>query len=327
MKKYVIVIISLLLIIFCLAGCDITSDSGIRLNGKSNMTIEAGSEYAEEGVKMPSNYYYVVDGKVDTSKLDTFELLYYVFSDGGEMVKELHRFVQVVDTSAPTYQLSLADEYYYGGEYVMSDFAIVSDNYNDTKSIISSPEKIVFSSDGNQVVEFEISDSSNNSTKITCNVNVVFDIDGLLHHVYRDKPNSINEAGASTGRPFTHVVINTGNYLSYYNDGTMHYYQSVKTSLGMLYSASISISGKYNDFSHATITYSITMSGSGSVGTTLQVSADITGSSIAINSSRLITNNNNLSESDVYDEFISKVPEILNSFKEYMNNSLHLDVK
>lgn len=102
--------------------------------------VEAGNDYVEKGVNMPDGYTYNIKGKVFTNTLGRYELVYQVFSNTGELKKELHRFVNVIDTTAPTFEETELSVLNLNTEYKVSDFI---KKYEDNYDLFSNIEVIV----------------------------------------------------------------------------------------------------------------------------------------------------------------------------------------
>jgi hypothetical protein len=102
----------------------------------------------------------------------------------------MHRFVNVVDTTAPTYTEKESKEFYAGFAYNVSDFIEYSDNY-DSKVTVT-PDTLSFGDYGQKTVSFELKDSSGNTTTYSKTINVKFDFVKLLEEVYKSYPSKIS---------------------------------------------------------------------------------------------------------------------------------------
>ena len=102
MKK-IIGIILIVFSVFILVSCNTNKGEPIRLNGEVSIKIEVGEEYIDRGVIYPEKYVLVTNGEVNANKLGKYEIKYSVYTDGGEIVKELFRFIEVVDTQKAMY--------------------------------------------------------------------------------------------------------------------------------------------------------------------------------------------------------------------------------
>lgn len=96
-------LVMIMLSSFVLVSCNMNYEDIIRINGEVNSILEVGENYIDEGVTHPEKYVLVSSGEVNSNKLGTYEIKYSVFTDRGELVKELFRFIKVVDTQKPVY--------------------------------------------------------------------------------------------------------------------------------------------------------------------------------------------------------------------------------
>ncbi|NLE06579.1 MAG: hypothetical protein GX638_17480 [Crenarchaeota archaeon] len=78
----------------------------------------------------------------------------------------MHRFVEVKDTTSPTYTKLENKEYYAGVTYQIYDLISYSDNYDSSISIQSTKQTFNFTSPGENEVTFDLSDSSGNTTNV-----------------------------------------------------------------------------------------------------------------------------------------------------------------
>ena len=319
MKK-ISILISLLLFVFCLVSCDMIKDK-IYIIGDVEETIEVNSEYNDKGISYPNGYTLIKKGEVDSKIIGNYQVIYSVYSPDGELVKEVNRFVNVVDTIAPSYVEQEEKEFYIGINYTAKDFIEYTDNY-DLAPLVN-PEKIIFNEDGPNDVSIEIKDSSGNKTVFKKSLDVKFDFVKLVEEVYKYSSYKIlrNEE-----MKYTHVSIETGKNISYFGDTTesIHYSESVTTSLG--WNASIQISAKYGEFNNANVTFHISGSSS-SVYSVAYANINATIENGAISNYRLVINNLDLDSNAVYEELIEKIPTIVNNFQTYMEETLHIKLK
>lgn len=320
MKKLFILGITVLFL-FCLCSCgSVLGSKKIFINGKVEETIEVKSNYSDKGATYPDKYTLVTEGSVNTNIPGKYSLIYRVYSSDGELVKEMHRFVNVVDSIPPSYTDKSNNTYYAGFTYTPDDFMTCSDNYDTTLSF--EPSTITLTSDGAQNIEIVIKDSSNNSTIFTKTINVTLDVVKLLNEVYKYS-SIVTTTTTGIGSKMTNVKIDSNASFSYFDTGSLHYLYKVKTSLGS--NASIQISAKYGEFNKASITYHINGSGSSySVGF---ATIDSTRTSVSVSSFSSTINDLKLDTGAMLAELNESLPMVLASFHDYMNNTLHLDVK
>ena len=126
--KYILSICCVVLLSTFLCACN--SDS-IKINGNFEETIEVNTEFNDLGDFCSDKYNVITEGEVNTSTIGRYQLVYKVYTTDGELVKELSRYVNVVDTTAPTYQENSSITYYAGYTYGIEDFITYTDNYNN----------------------------------------------------------------------------------------------------------------------------------------------------------------------------------------------------
>lgn len=340
--KFIILVSLVVLIIMCLTACykssgeEITDGntsetteeltSAICINGKVEETVEVNTNFEDPGVSLPEGYTVVVLGEINTGRLGRQKITYNIYHNSGELIKELHRYVNVVDTTAPVYTVVDDDEsnYYVGVEYELSDFIVdYTDNYNDRDDIIVSTSNFIFSSQGNHKVEIEFTDKSGNTTVFTREITVTLDIWKLIEETYKDRPNRIHSDTNGIGHKYIRVQIDDNTSMSYYDSGSLHYLKQVDSNLG--YYASIQISADYGDFRNANVTYHISKYGSSySVGF---ATIDATQTSVNIAKFDHTINDLNLDESEMLVELNANISFVLDEFHEYMNNILHLEIQ
>ena len=95
-------------------------------------------------------YNIIIVGEVNTSVLGRYHLLYRVYSEDGELVKELSRYVNVVDTVAPTYVENTTTTYYAGFSYSIDDFI------NNYDSIIEMLKKLAEESKSERIERWKM---------------------------------------------------------------------------------------------------------------------------------------------------------------------------
>ena len=318
-----------LAIAFCslsilLTGCNGSGAEIIRINGELEETIEVHSEYVDKGVTYPTDKYkLIVDGKVINTILGRYEIKYSIFTNEGELKKELHRFVNVVDTTAPTYELLKEQTYYVGLEYLPSDFFSYSDNYYAEADIDISPGEMYFTRKGKKAVAFTLTDKSNNTPSITIDVEPVFDSYKLARRVSSQAKRKTDDTGTYISLSIMNSdILGQSQSFEYYEDSeSLHYSEHFYSTVGT--SASIQISSKFGGFSNAEVEYSVYDSVFSSTGTGKIDATKTTGSLSAFES---ITKDSRFDESNMLNECNQYLSRILGNFHYYMENLLHLDI-
>lgn len=323
MKIRIFAIIFALCLMLSFSACS-SNENKIFINGNVEETIEVNTTFEDKGVSYPKDLTLITDGSIDTSRLGRQQIKYKVYSSDGELVKEMHRFVTVIDTTAPTYIATDTKTYYVGFNYTINDFiSEYSDNYNNQSTILISNNNFIFTSEGQHNVSITFTDSSNNSASYITNINAVLDIEKLIYEVYKNQTYKISSGDTGIGSHYTRVNISSGKSFSYYDSGSLHYLETISTQLGTR--ASIQISANYGDFDNASISFHI--SGIGSAYSVGFATIDATQQSVAVSSFRSTINDLNLDTSKMIEELNLNLNIVLNNFQEYMKNTLHLELK
>lgn len=325
MKSKFVAISLILILIFglMLTGC--TDESKIYINGNVEETIEVNTTFTDSGVHCPNNFTVITDGQINTALLGRQTIKYYVYSADGELVKELHRYVNIVDTTSPVYTPIANKEYYAGIVYGIDDFvADYSDNYTNKNNITVSESSFVFTSVGEHQVNISFADSSNNVTIYSTSVNVQLDIEKLIDNVYKNQTYKVSKGTTGIGSNYIRVEIDSSRSLYYYDSGSLHYLQTVSTNLGTI--ASIQISANYGEFNSASVSYHISSAlyNEYSVGF---ATIDATSSAVTVNQFNSTINNLNLDTNQMLQELNSNIMKVLNDFQTYMSTTLHLALK
>ncbi|MBR2376335.1 MAG: hypothetical protein IKA85_00965 [Clostridia bacterium] len=323
MKIRILALIFALCSLISFSACS-SNENKIFINGDVEETIEVNTIFEDKGVSYPKDLTLITDGSIDTSRLGRQQLKYKVYSSDGELVKEMHRFVMVVDTTPPTYIATDTKTYYVGFNYTVNDFiSEYSDNYNNQSTIVISNNNFIFTSAGQHKVSITFTDSSNNSASYTTDINAVLDIEKLIYEVYKNQTYKISSVDTGIGSHYTRVNISSEKSFSYFDSGSLHYLEEVETSLGRR--ATIQISANYGDFDNASISFHI--SGIGSAYSVGFATIDATKQSATVNSFRSTINDLNLDTSKMIEELNLNLNIVLNNFQEYMKNTLHLELK
>ena len=323
MKVRIFILIFALCLMLSFSACS-SNENKIFINGNVEETIEVNTTFEDKGVSYPKDLTLITDGSIDTSRLGRQQIKYKVYSPDGELVKEMHRFVTVIDTTAPTYIATDTKTYYVGFNYTVNDFiSEYSDNYNNQSTILISNNNFIFTSAGQHNVSITFTDSSNNSASYITNINAVLDIEKLIYEVYKNQTYKISSGDTGIGSHYTSVNISFGQSFSYYDSGSLHYLETVTTQLGRR--ASIQISANYGDFDNANISFHI--SGIGSAYSVGFATIDATKQSATVNSFRSTINDLNLDINKMIEELNLNLNAVLSNFQVYMKNTLHLELK
>lgn len=163
MKK-VLSLLLVLCIVTTLAGCNLLGDGGTLpvLNGDSDITIEVGTTYTEEGTTaVPDDV--TITGTVDTNVIGDYTITFDVVVDDSTTVT-LTKTVHVVDTTIPVITLIDGDMTIAIGDPFVDPGATAMDNYdNDITTNIIVSGAVDTSLAGTYTLNYDISDSSNNS--------------------------------------------------------------------------------------------------------------------------------------------------------------------
>ena len=305
-----------------LTACD-RLDLTIYINGNINNTIEVNATFNDEGVTIPDGYTLVVDGEIDTSKLGKQRIVYYVYSSTGEMVKELHRYVTVVDSTKPSYEVKSNQIFYAGFLYELEDFiSDYSDNYDCKEKIEVLNSDYVFNTSGLHDISITFKDSSNNISVYNKKINVVLDVAKLLNEVYKDQPGKVTTTETSMGSVYTNVRVDNDTSFSYFSTGSIHYLKTITTTLGNR--ASIQISSNYGEFSSANLSYHVSGEDEYSTGFT---TIDATASSVYVDSFKSTINDLELDINQMLTELNTNINQVLVDFNSYMSEVLNLLIK
>lgn len=326
-NRFIILTISVLII------CLFTSckTDNIRIKGAVEETVEVNTEYIDPGVLYPEHYTLVVEGKINTTILKKQQIKYFVYSDSGELIKELNRFVTVVDTTPPQFTETVHsgnEKYFVGYKYTLENFiSDYNDNYTSKENIIVTPLEFTFDFEGIQELNITFTDSLGNCNTFTKNISVEnvtldpeIDFEALLYEIYKNQSHKVHSAETGIGSKYTHVTIDENTSFNYYDSGTIHYLQNISTKLGNR--ASIQISAPYGEFNKAHISFHI--SGNGAKYSVGFATIDATKQDISVSQFSSTINDLNLEETKMLEELNSNLLAVLNNFKKYMNDTLNL---
>ena len=318
-------IVTLLSLSFLLSGCQSFPDA-IRINGDLEETIEVFSEYVDKGVTYPKDKYdIIVSGLVDSKTLGRYELIYSVYSKDWELKKELHRFVNVVDTKAPTAKEITEKAYFVGIEYQASDFFDYQDNYYAQKDIDVTPKAFVFTREKEQEVSFTIKDKSNNEISVSRSIKPVFDLREVALHVHAQVSSGGNETTGPTVMVDIQFSDGIRQSLTYFIETkSLHYIYNKSSSIG--YSASVQISAKFGEFSNADLTYHVDQSAVYNNYKAGFATIDATKTTGQVKSFKSTTGSYDVSDEAMIKELNERLPIALSNFHQYMEETLHIDI-
>lgn len=323
-KKFLTVGLVLFFGISLLSSC---TNNKIKINGAVHTTVEVGDIFVDEGVTYPDKYTLVQNGQVNSTKLGTYELKYSIFTDEGELVKELYRFVSVVDTQKPVYVEAPLKTFYAGVRYTVDDFLTdYSDNYDvKDKLTIEPSEGFRFSEEGSEKVDIKLTDTSGNQAVFSKTINVILEFEELIDNVYKGQIGKINKGSTGIGSNYVRVTVDSSTSFSYFDSGTVHFLKSFSSNLGTR--ASIQISGYYGKLDRATLNYHISGTGNTySVGfITFNALTDY--DTLVFNKFDSKINDLNLNEQDMLDEMNPRALGVLKEFKAYVIDTLGITFK
>ena len=329
MKK--ILLLLLLTLVFCLACCDNKKNDNeediISIIGDIQETVEVNTVYTDKGVVYPDGLTLITHNTVDTSKLGQQQINYSVYLDNGELVKDLYRFVTVVDTTAPTYTPNNTGKYYVGSTYSLFDFITAySDNYDSILGITVSEHSFVFDESGYQSVSISFTDSSGNTSTYSSSVYVELDFEKLIYEKYKNQYGKVSSGETGMGTKYINVKIDSNTSFSYYDSGSLHFVQKVQTGLGEY--ASIQISADYGEFNNAHISYHISSSGGSSKDYSVGFAyVNALNGPYEVNGFSSTINHLNLDEQEMLTELNDQINMVIQNFKDYMENELNVPLK
>ena len=154
----------------------LSSKIKVKLNGKSNETIEVLKDYKDKGItatydnKKISNI--KMSGKVNTKKIGDYTLTY--IAKYKKVSKKVSRVVKVVDKTSPTITLvGEAVDIQVGNEFVDPGYK-AEDNYDgDITSKVETNNNIDINTIGTYEVTYKVVDSSKNEATAKRVVNVI----------------------------------------------------------------------------------------------------------------------------------------------------------
>lgn len=169
MKKVVIIILlSLIGVLTIISTVIYNSKYFIKLKGDSIIDIKLGDSYKELGASTLINSKIKIVGKVDTNKVGTYLIKYY----HKKVYRE--RIVNVIDDISPEITLNGLEKIniLINGQYIEQGAKAI-DNYDgDITDNISITSKLDLTKEGEYQIIYEVTDSSNNTSKITRTINV-----------------------------------------------------------------------------------------------------------------------------------------------------------
>ena len=320
MKRNIFLLSSLVLLALCSCGNN-NGKEDIHLNGKVENTIEVNTVYHELGITCPDKYTVVIDGCVISTRLGRYDMTYSVYSEDGELLKELHRFVNVVDTTSPVFTPNNSISEYKVGKYQLTDFiSSYSDNYDEVVQVSQETFNLI---PGVNQITITFTDSSGNSSTFEKSVTASLDMEKVIRDAYESQPYRVTSGSTGIGSNYVRVQIDSDTSIAYYDSGTLHYLKTVSTELGTR--ASIQISAEYGKFKNASVDYHI--SGSGSAYSVGFATIDATNKNASASRFTSTINNLNLDTDKMLEELNTSLPNVIEAFQLYMSGTLNLELK
>ena len=308
-----------------LCACD---NNTIKIIGDFEQTVEVKTAFHDQGVSCSSDCNVITEGEVNTNIIERYQLIYKVYSKDGELLKELSRYVNVVDTTAPTYVINTSATYYAGISYNINDFISYSDNYDSKENIQTGFTNKTFTEPGNHLITIKLRDSSNNESTFSGNVNVVLDLDRTVRNVYQNNLSKITTSYPDSQGTYTHVSIDSNTSLGYRDTGYIGFIKFFDLSNGN--HASIQISAtQYGKFNNATISYNVRDSFHPDVYSVGFANIDATRQYTNLTISQFTSINNNIpiNEDVMLADCNATLLNVLNEFQNYMTNTLHITIQ
>lgn len=317
MKKIVLVALPLLLVA-CVCGCS-SGVNNITINGAVEETIEVGTEYEDSGVKIPKNYTFQTVSFLNSYSVGRYEIMYVIYSSSGEKVKELHRFVNVVDTTGPTYIATDIDKLEINHRYTISDFisSYRDNSFRNDSIIVESLSDLFFDKRGTTEVKIKLKDQFGNETIYQKTFEVDFYLEPFIARM-KDK-DAISFTTDSRGFKWLRIQIDNNASLAYvYNNNHLIYNRKVETNLGSY--ASVQMSVVNDDYKNANLDYHVSNSGVGSNYSTGFITFDAEKKYESFNFTNFssVINNLNFNEKDMINELNGCGLDVLNEFRVYM---------
>lgn len=145
-----------------------TTPPSISLIGDSYPEIEAGDSFVDAGVTVSDNAdpspTVTVTGTVDTTTPGSYTLDYYATDGSGNVSSTVHRYVDVIDTTAPVISLLGNSAMSIALNTTFEDpGATVSDNVDASALVVTVTGSVDTSTAGNYTLEYNVSDASGNA--------------------------------------------------------------------------------------------------------------------------------------------------------------------
>jgi hypothetical protein len=227
------------------------------INGNSNINLEVGSDYNDEGINFPETYTLVTSGEVDTNIIGTYEISYSIYTDEDELVKELTRVINVVDTTPPDLQLLNTFEYKFGVNSEKDLIVELEDNYYSESELIVSSNIAEINPDqdaGSFEITILVEDPSGNISSKKMIINFLeFNLYDFFENIFLEG-HSLIESGyqndLSSGEMYYWINLKDGNNIVLREDGGCTYYYTINTAYG---EGEISLSADYGFFNSANV--------------------------------------------------------------------------
>lgn len=185
-----------------------TKEPKLSLIGDEEITVDAGTEYTESGCEAVDIYdgdissNVKVSGKVDTSKVDDYEITYQVKDSSGNEAKK-KRTVHVVDRVAPEIALKGDATFYIekGKEFEEPGFVATDNCDGDLSKKVKVSGEIDMTKAGVYTLTYKVSDKSDNEGIIErtvrvyepMNANTVNPGDKVIYLTFDDGPGEYTQ--------------------------------------------------------------------------------------------------------------------------------------
>lgn len=232
----------------------------VYINGLVSMNIEVFSDFEDPGITKPEGYTVILQGNVNTSILGQYILDYTVLDENGITVKEITRVVNVVDSTAPTINISNVGEIYLGFDFNISDLYSVSDNYYSIEDLIINNDYNLINPNntpGTYIITVKVEDLSGNAASATIEVDIILDYFYIIENINFQENNifeiEYDETGPNPGDSYwikfsDNVNLNVNNN----GDFWIAYSYSQNDHWGLVF-----FSGNFQDLSNTRISMSI----------------------------------------------------------------------
>jgi len=175
--KRIFLYTGLLLLSLSLIACSPSPE--VTLNGEANITLEAGNSFNDPGVTVEnSDEDFIVTGVVNEDKVGAYTLTYYVLSEDGKKSNEVSRYVEVEDTTAPTFNLELEVMIFgstFNIENIVSSLADNNDSNNELEITSNYSSAVNTNISGEYTVTVTVTDTNDNYASKDINIVYIAD--------------------------------------------------------------------------------------------------------------------------------------------------------